>query len=52
MIDEVEGERRSPIKEDFFADIFDVSVPLDVVRTTTLGRNRLAALVAEVFLEK
>ena len=52
MVDEVESEGGSSVEEDFFADIFDVSVPLDVVWATPLGRNWLAALVAEVLLEK
>ena len=52
MVNEVKREGWRSLQENFLCDVFDVTFPVDVVRSATLERNGVTRFVAEVFLEQ
>ena len=51
-IEKVKRESRSSFEQNFFRDVFNVTIPVDVVRSASLDWNGVTSFVAEILLEQ
>lgn len=52
MVNKVQRKSGRPFQKNFLCEVFNVTFPVDVVRSATLEGNGVSRLVAEVFLEQ